>query len=81
MENPVIYTQTIHTPAESRNATVAIRETDTVGQAVAWSVSYKIAYHNAKPYATQSTAFGDTYFNFTELSGALKDFFEPVKMA
>ena len=25
MENPVIYTQTIHTPAESRNATVAIR--------------------------------------------------------
>ena len=35
MEKPVIYTQTIHTPAESRNATVAIRETDTVGQAVA----------------------------------------------
>ena len=81
MEKPVIYTQTIHTPAESRNATVAIRETDTAGQAVAWDVSYKIAYNNAKPYATQSTAFGDTYFNFTELSGALKDFFEPVNMA
>ena len=77
MEKPVIYTQTINTPAESRNATVAIHETDTVGQAVAWSVSYKIAYH----YATQSTAFGDTYTDFSELSGALKDFFEPVKMA
>ena len=81
MEKPVIYTQTIHTPAESRNATVAIRETDNVGQAVAWSVSYKIAYHNAKPYATQSTEFGDTYFAFSELSDALKDFFEPIKMA
>ena len=81
MEKPVIYTQTIHTPAESRNAAVAIRETDTAGQAVAWSVSYKITYHNAKPYATQSTAFGDTYIDFSELSGALKDFFEPVKMA
>ena len=81
MEKPVIYTQAIHTPAESRYADVAIRETDTVGQAVAWSVSYKIAYHNAKPYATQSTAFGDTYADFSELSGALKDFFEPVKMA
>ena len=81
MENPVIYTQTICTPAESRSATVAIRETDTVGQAVAWSVSYKIAYHNAKPYATQSTEFGDTYFEFSELSVALKDFFEPIKMA
>ena len=81
MEKPVIYTQTIHTPAESRYATVAIRETDTAGQAVAWSVSCKIAYHNAKPYATQSTAFNDTYFTFTELSGALKDFFEPVNMA
>ena len=81
MEKPVIYTQIIHTPAESRNATVAIRETDTVGQAVAWSVSYKIAYHNAKPYTTKSTAFGDTYFEFSELSVAIKDFFEPVKMA
>ena len=81
MENPIIYTQEIDTPAESRKATVSIRETDTAGQAVAWSVSYKIAYHNAKPYATQSTAFGDTYSNFTELSGALKDFFEPVNMA
>ena len=81
MEKPVIYTQTIHTPAESRNATVAIRETDNAGQALAWSVQYKVEYHNAKPYATQSTAFGGTYFNFTELSGALKDFFEPVKMA
>ena len=81
MEKPVIYTQTIHTPAESRNATVAIRETDTAGQATAWSVSYKIAYHNAKPYATQSTEHSDTYFEFSELSGALKDFFEPVKMA
>ena len=81
MENPVIYTQTICTPAESRNATVAIRETDTAGQAVAWDVSYKIAYHNAKPYATQSKEYGDTYFDFSELSGALKDFFEPVKMA
>ena len=80
MEKPVIYTQTIHTPAESRNATVAIHETDTVGQAVAWSVSYKIEYHNAKPYATQSTEFGDTYHEFYELSGALKNFFEPVKM-
>ena len=81
MENPVIYTQTIHTPAESRNATVAIRETDTAGQAVAWDVSYKIEYHNAQTYATQSTAFGDTYTGFSELSVALKDFFEPVKMA
>ena len=81
MEKPVIYTQTIDTPAESRNATVAIRETDTAGQAVAWSVSYKIEYHNEKTYATQSTAFGDTYHEFSELSGALKDFFEPVKMA
>ena len=81
MEKPVIYTQEIDTPAESRKATVAIRETDAAGQAVAWSVSYKIAYHNAKPSATQSTAFDDTYFNFTELSGALKDFFEPVNMA
>ena len=80
MEKPVIYTQTIHTPAESRNATVAIRETDTVGQAVAWSVSYKIAYHNAKPYATQSTEHSDTYIDFSELSGALKNFFKPVKM-
>ena len=77
MEKPVIYNQTINTPAESRNATVAISETDTAGQAVAWSVSYKIAYHNA----TKSTAFNNTYFNFTELSGALKDFFEPVNMA
>ena len=81
MKNPVIYTQTIHPPATSRNATVAIRETDTAGQAVAWSVSYKIAYHNAKPYATQRTEYEDTYFNFTELSAALKDFFEPVNMA
>ena len=81
MENPVIYTQTINTPAESRNATVAIRETDTAGQAVAWSVSYKIAYHNAKPYTTQSTEVNETYFEFSELSVALKDFFEPVKMA
>jgi hypothetical protein len=81
MEKPVIYTQAIHTPAESRNATVAIRETDTASQAVAWSVSYKIAYHNAKPFATHSTAFDDTYTDFSELSDALKDFFEPVKMA
>ena len=81
MEKPVIYTQTIYTPAESRNATVAIRKTDTAGQAVAWSVSYKIAYHNAKPSATQSTEVNDTYFEFSELSVALKDFFEPVKMA
>ena len=81
MEKPVIYTQTINTPAESRYATVAIRETDTAGQAVAWDVSYKIAYHNAKPFATHSTAFGDTYTDFSELSVALKDFFEPVKMA
>ena len=81
MEKPVIYTQTIHTPAESRYADVAIRETDTAGQAVAWDVSYRVKYHNAKPYATQSTAFGDTYFDFSELSGALKDFSEPVKMA
>ena len=81
MEKPVIYTQTIHTPAESRNATVAIRETDTAGQAVAWSVSYKIAYHNAKPFETHSTAFGDIFNSFSELSGAIEDFFEPVKMA
>ena len=81
MEKPVIYTQTINTPAESRNATVAIRETDTAGQAVAWDVSYKIAYHNAKPYATKGTAFGDTYFDFSELSDDLKEFFKPVKMA
>lgn len=80
MEKPVIYTQTIDTPAESRCATVAIRETDTVGQAVVWSVSYEIKYHNAKNYETKSTAFGDTYHEFSELSGALKDFFEPIKM-
>ena len=81
MQKTIIYTQTIHTPAESRYADVAIRETNTVGQAVAWSVSYKIEYHNAKNYETQSTAFGGTYTDFSELSGALKDFFEPVKMA
>ena len=81
MEKPVIYTQTINTPAESRNATVAIRETDTAGQAVGWSVSYKIAYHNAKAYATQSTEHEDTYYEFGDLSDALKKFFEPVKMA
>ena len=81
MEKPVIYTQTIHTPAESRNATVAIRETDTAGQAVAWDVSYRVKYHNAKPYTTQNTEVNDTYFEFSELSVALKDFFEPVKMA
>ena len=81
MEKPVIYTQTINTPAASRKATVAIRETDTAGQAMSWSVSYKIAYHHAKPYATQSTEHEDTYFEFSELSGALEKFFEPVKMA
>ena len=81
MEKPVIYTQTIHTPAESRNANVAIRETDTAGQAVAWDVSYRVKYHNAKPYTTQSTEVNDPYFEFSELSVALKDFFEPVKMA
>ena len=81
MEKPVIYTQTIHTPAESRNATVAIRETDTAGQAVAWDVSYRVKYHNAKPYTAQSSEVNDTYFEFSELSVALKDFFEPVKMA
>ena len=62
MEKPVIYTQTIHTPAESRSADVAIRETDTAGQAVAWDVSYRVKYHNAKPYTTQSTEVNDTYF-------------------
>ena len=81
MEKPVIYTQTIHTPAESRYVDVAIRETDTVGQAVAWDVSYRVKYHNAKPYATQSTEHSDTYWEFSELSGAIKKFFEPVKMA
>ena len=81
MEKPVIYTQTIHTPAESSYAGVAIRETDTAGQAVAWDVSYRVKYHNAKPYTTQSTEVNDTYFEFSELSVALKDFFEPVKMA
>ena len=81
MEKPVIYTQTIHTPAESRNATVAIRETNTAGQTVAWDVSYRVKYHNAKPYTIQSTEVDDTYFEFSELSDALKDFFEPVKMA
>ena len=81
MEKPVIYTQTIHTPAESRYADVAIRETDTAGQAVAWDVSYRVKYHNARPYTTQSTEVNDTYFEFSELSVALKDFFEPVKMA
>ena len=81
MEKPVIYTQTIHTPAESRYADVAIRETDTVGQAVAWDVSYRVKYHNARPYTSQGTEFGDTYWEFSELSGALKKFFEPVKMA
>ncbi len=81
MEKPVIYTQTIHTPAESRCATVAIRETDTAGQAVAWSVSYRVEYHNAKHGENKSTAYGDIFNSFSELSGALKDFFEPVKMA
>ena len=81
MEKPVIYTQTIDTPAESRNATVAIRETDTAGQAVAWSVSYRVKYHNAKYGESEGTAYGDIFNSFSELSGALKDFFEPVKMA
>ena len=81
MEKPVIYTQTINTPAESRNATVAIRETDTAGQAVSWSVSYKTVYHNANPFAIQSSSFDDTYFDFSELPKAIKDFFEPIKMA
>ena len=81
MEKPVIYTQAIHTPAESRYADVAIRETDTVGQAVAWSVSYKIEYHNAKHGENKSTAYSDIFSSFSELSDAIKDFFEPVKMA
>ena len=81
MDKPVIYTQTISTPAECRHAIVAIRETDTAGQAVAWDVSYKIAFYNAKPYTTQSSEVNDTYFEFSELSVALKDFFEPIKMA
>ena len=81
MEKPVIYTQTINTIAEARNATVAIRETDTAGQAVAWSVSYKISYHNAKYGESEGTVYGDIFNSFSELSGALKDFFEPVKMA
>ena len=80
MEKPVIYTQTINTPAESRSATVAIHETDTAGQAVAWSVSYYVKYHNAKHGENTGTAFGDTYIDFSELSGALKNFFEPVKI-
>ena len=81
MEKPVIYTQTINTPAESRNATVAIRETDTAGQAVAWSVSYKITYHNAKYGESEGTVYSDIFNSFSELSDALKDFFKPVKMA
>ena len=81
MEKPVIYTQTINTIAEARNATVAIRETDTAGQAVAWSVSYKITYHNAKYGESEGTAYGDIFNSFSELSGALKEFFEPIKMA
>ena len=81
MKNPIIYTQEIDTPAESRKATVSIRETDTAGQAVAWSVSYKTVYHNAKAFAIQSSEFDRTYYDFSELSGAIKDFFEPVKMA
>ena len=79
MEKPIIYTQTICTPAESRYATVAIREN--VGQAVAWVVSYRIEYHNAKHGENKSTAYSDTYTDFSELSGALIDFFKPVKMA
>ena len=81
MEKPVIYTQEIDTPAESRKATVAIRETDTAGQAVAWSVSYRVKYHNAKYGESEGTAYGDIFNSFSELSGALKDFFEPVNMA
>ena len=81
MEKPVIYTQTIHTPAESRNATVAIRETDTAGQTVAWSVSYCVKYHNAKHGENTGTVYSDTYTDFSELSGALEKFFKPVKMA
>ena len=81
MEKPVIYTQTINTPAESRNATVAIRETDTDGQAVAWSVSYSVKFHNAKYGESEGTAYGDIFNSFYELSCALKDFFEPVKIA
>ena len=80
MEKPVIYTQTINTPAESRNATVAIRETDT-GQAVAWSVSYRVKYHNAKYGESESTTYSDIFNSFSELSDSLKDFFEPVRMA
>ena len=81
MEKPVIYTQTIDTPAESRNATVAIRETDTDGQAVAWSVSYRVKFHNAKYGESEGTAYGDIFNSFSELSGAIEDFFEQVKMA
>lgn len=81
MEKPVIYTQTIHTPAESRNATVAIRETDTAGQAVAWSVSYCVEYHNTKYGESKGTVYSDIFNSFSELSDAIKDFFKPVKMA
>lgn len=53
MEKPVIYTQTIHTPAESRKAGVVIHETDTAGQIVAWRVTYCVEYHNAKAGETE----------------------------
>lgn len=81
MEKPVIYTQTIHTPAESRNATVAIHETNTAGQTVAWRVSYCVEYHNAKYGESKSTVYSDIFNSFSELSDALKNFFKPVKMA
>ena len=74
MEKPIIYTQTICTHAESRYATVAIREN--IGQATAWVVSYRIEYHNAKHGENKSTAYSDIFSSFSKLSDALKDFFD-----
>ncbi len=81
MEKPVIYTQTINTPAESRHITVSIHATNTAGQAVSWSLTYKIDRHNAKYGESLGTVSGNTYNDFADLSTAIKDFFEPVKMA
>lgn len=81
MEKPVIYTQTIHTPAESRKAGVVIHETDTAGQIVAWRVTYCVEYHNAKYGESEGTVHSDIFNSFSELSDAIKDFFKPVKMA
>ena len=67
--------------ADIAQLSYAIRETDTAGQAVAWNVSYRIKYHNAKYGGSEGIAYSEIFISFSELSGALKDFFKPVNMA